>query len=261
MGVRNDADTTRRRRRHARRHRTRHGARTAALARRAAEKSPQVCWSVASKLESLELARLLRQYPLRGRKRHEFSVWARAVDEWTQTLYGRGDARADRLMRSSAEELRRLRRYVDQPSGLGSPLAAQDAQEGLTAFLGGFFTGEGTFGLSDRALACMSLPARGIPNGRRATRSPWPSRVGPKRFVPRGWAHVAAPGRIAAVRLDSSALHRLAQVSVGVAIAIGALLGLVLGIVVSVTTDVPLAPEVGLALGALVGWLSRRNRV
>jgi hypothetical protein len=120
---------------------------------------PQVCWSVASKLESLELARLLRQYPLRRRKRHEFSVWARAVDEWTQTLYGRGDARGDRLMRSSAEELRRLRRYVDQPSGLGSPLAAQDAQEGLTAFLGGFFTGEGTFGLSGRALACVHLRA------------------------------------------------------------------------------------------------------
>jgi len=27
---------------------------------------------------------------------------------------------------------------------------------------------------------------------------------------------------------------------------------------VSVTTDVPLAPEAGLVLGALVGWLSRR---
>jgi hypothetical protein len=50
-------------------------------------------------------------------------------------------------------------------------------------------------------------------------------------------------------------------VSVGVAIAIAALLGLVLGIVVSVTSDVPLAPEVGLALGALIGWLWRRDRV
>ena len=34
----------------------------------------------------------------------------------------------------------------------------------------------------------------------------------------------------------------------------------VLGIVVCVTTDVPLAPEVGLVLGALVGWLIRRDR-
>jgi len=38
----------------------------------------------------------------------------------------------------------------------------------------------------------------------------------------------------------------------------GAVIGLVLGILVSVTTDVPLAPEAGLVLGALVGWLSRR---
>jgi hypothetical protein len=49
-------------------------------------------------------------------------------------------------------------------------------------------------------------------------------------------------------------------VSVGAAIALGALIGLALGIVVSVGTDLPLAPEFGLALGALVGWLSRRDR-
>ena len=46
---------------------------------------------------------------------------------------------------------------------------------------------------------------------------------------------------------------------VGAAIALGAVLGLALGILVSVTTDVPFAPEVGLVLGALVGWLSRRR--
>jgi hypothetical protein len=40
---------------------------------------------------------------------------------------------------------------------------------------------------------------------------------------------------------------------------VGAVIGLVLGILVSVTTDVPFAPEVGLVLGALVGWLSRRS--
>ena len=48
--------------------------------------------------------------------------------------------------------------------------------------------------------------------------------------------------------------------SIGAAIALGAVLGLALGIVVSATTDVPFAPEAGLALGALVGWLSRRRR-
>jgi len=47
--------------------------------------------------------------------------------------------------------------------------------------------------------------------------------------------------------------------SVGAAIAVGAVVGLALGIVVSVAADVPFAPEAGLVLGALVGWLSRRH--
>ena len=43
------------------------------------------------------------------------------------------------------------------------------------------------------------------------------------------------------------------------ATAVGAATGLALGILIGVTTDVPLAPEGGLALGALVGWLARRG--
>jgi hypothetical protein len=39
---------------------------------------------------------------------------------------------------------------------------------------------------------------------------------------------------------------------------VGGAIGLALGILVSVTTDIPFAPEVGLVLGALVGWLSHR---
>jgi len=46
--------------------------------------------------------------------------------------------------------------------------------------------------------------------------------------------------------------------SPGAAIALGAVVGLALGILVSVTTDVPLAPEVGLVLGAVAGWLAQR---
>ena len=45
----------------------------------------------------------------------------------------------------------------------------------------------------------------------------------------------------------------------GAAIAVGAVLGLALGIVVSVATDLPFAPEGGLVLGALLGWLLRRK--
>jgi hypothetical protein len=48
--------------------------------------------------------------------------------------------------------------------------------------------------------------------------------------------------------------------TVGAAIAIGAVVGLVLGILVSVASDLPLAPEVGLVLGALAGWLWGRER-
>ena len=47
--------------------------------------------------------------------------------------------------------------------------------------------------------------------------------------------------------------------SMGAAIAVGAVIGLALGIVVIVATDLPLAPEVGLLLGALAGWLARRR--
>ena len=38
-------------------------------------------------------------------------------------------------------------------------------------------------------------------------------------------------------------------------LAVGAGSGLVLGILVSIATDIPLAPEAGLVIGALVGWL------
>ena len=47
--------------------------------------------------------------------------------------------------------------------------------------------------------------------------------------------------------------------STGAVITLGAVAGLALGILISLTTDLPLAPEAGLALGALVGWLSGRK--
>lgn len=48
--------------------------------------------------------------------------------------------------------------------------------------------------------------------------------------------------------------------SLPAAIGLGAVLGLALGIVVSLTTEIPVAPEAGLVLGALLGWLWRRQR-
>jgi branched-subunit amino acid ABC-type transport system permease component len=49
--------------------------------------------------------------------------------------------------------------------------------------------------------------------------------------------------------------------SVGAATAIGAVVGLALGILVSVSSDIPIAPEIELVMGAVVGSLSRRRRV
>jgi hypothetical protein len=40
---------------------------------------------------------------------------------------------------------------------------------------------------------------------------------------------------------------------------VGAIVGVGLGILVSVTTDVPFAPEIGLAVGLLAGWGLRRR--
>jgi hypothetical protein len=40
-------------------------------------------------------------------------------------------------------------------------------------------------------------------------------------------------------------------------LAVGAVGGLAVGILVSVTTDLPFAPEVGVVLGAAVGWALR----
>jgi hypothetical protein len=52
----------------------------------------------------------------------------------------------------------------------------------------------------------------------------------------------------------------LRPMGVGAAIAIGAVAGLAVGILVSLTTDLPLAPELGLLLGGLAAWLLRRDR-
>ena len=42
-------------------------------------------------------------------------------------------------------------------------------------------------------------------------------------------------------------------------LSVGAAIGLLLGILVSVVTDAPLAPEAGLILGGLLGWLILRR--
>jgi hypothetical protein len=117
---------------------------------------PQVCWAVQSKLECRRLVELLERYPLRGRKQREFGAWAAAVTEWADSLHGAGNEATHRTLRAYATEIRNLRRYVDRAER--SSVAERQA-DGLTAFLGGFFTGEGSFGLDGRAVACIHLRA------------------------------------------------------------------------------------------------------
>jgi hypothetical protein len=105
---------------------------------------PQATWSVASKRECVELVRILRRFPLRARKRRDAEIWSAAVERWSSMLYdGRADRGLHAEMARNAEALRSARRYVNTPPpALGGPV------EALLWYLGGFFSGEGYFGLS-----------------------------------------------------------------------------------------------------------------
>jgi hypothetical protein len=48
--------------------------------------------------------------------------------------------------------------------------------------------------------------------------------------------------------------------SLRAAVALGAVAGLALGILVSLTTEVPLAPELGLLMGGAVGWVLSKSK-
>jgi hypothetical protein len=122
---------------------------------------PQARWTIASKRECAELARILRAFPLRARKRRDFEIWARAVDRWAAVPY---DADADRPfhdeMADDAGALRLVRRYVNSP-----PPALDGPASDLLPYLGGFFSGEGCFGLSGlrpRAVVKLRRDDRGI---------------------------------------------------------------------------------------------------
>ena len=124
---------------------------------------PQACWTISSKRECAELARILRAFPLRARKRRDFAIWARAVDRWSAAAY---DAQAGGRLST--------RRWPPMPArfaraALCSPVAPACARRvpaaDLVAYLGGFFTGEGCFGLSGlrpRAAIKLRRDDRGI---------------------------------------------------------------------------------------------------
>lgn len=108
---------------------------------------PQARWSITSKRECMQLTRVLRRFPLRARKRRDFEIWSEAVDRWAASPY---DARRDRdlhaEMTRADEHLRRARHYVKSP-----PRAFDGPAADILAYFGGFFSGEGCFGLSGLA--------------------------------------------------------------------------------------------------------------
>jgi hypothetical protein len=108
---------------------------------------PQATWRIASKRECLELARLLDRFPLRARKRHDCEIWSRAVKRWAASPYdARRDERFHSEMHRAADQLRRVRHYVKSPLP-----ALEGPSTDLLAYFGGFFSGEGSFGLSGLA--------------------------------------------------------------------------------------------------------------
>jgi hypothetical protein len=114
---------------------------------------PQACWNVASKRECAELTRILRAFPLRARKRHDFEIWARAVDRWVATRYDANATRAFHTeMAHDAAALRHVRRYVKSP-----PPALDGPDEAILAYLGGFCSGEACFSLSREPRAVVKL--------------------------------------------------------------------------------------------------------
>jgi hypothetical protein len=119
------------------------------------------CWNVASKRECAHLTRILRDFPLRARKRRDFEIWARAVDRWAASPY---DAKAGHAfharMAHDAAALRDVRRYVKSP-----PPAMDGPTEEILAYFGGFFSGEGCLrlaGLQPRAVVKLRRDDRAI---------------------------------------------------------------------------------------------------
>jgi LAGLIDADG DNA endonuclease family protein len=105
---------------------------------------PQARWTIASKRECAELVRMLRRWPLRARKHRDFEIWARAVDRWAAIEYAtRSDPVVHHAMAQDSALIRQVRRYVDLP-----PAAIDGPADAMLAYLGGFFSGEGSFGLS-----------------------------------------------------------------------------------------------------------------
>ena len=117
--------------------------------------APQSSWRVQRRLECLELAVVLGQWPILGKAGRQFEVWRRAVELWV-AHGGACDA-----LSPLAAELRSLHHSiapVECPVDITEPA--------LAAFVAGFASAEAHFGVTDQGstffvinLARGSLPA------------------------------------------------------------------------------------------------------
>jgi hypothetical protein len=106
---------------------------------------PQLAWKITAKHDCLVVADWLSRHPARARKRRETTLWVEAVELWASERYLLAKPLYDRIARC-ANELQAIRRYVEAPSRPADPVAEPD----LIPYLGGFFTGEGWFGVQPR---------------------------------------------------------------------------------------------------------------
>ena len=131
--------------------------------------------------------------------------WSSAVERWATHAYDlRPDGRFHAEMRRDADRLRAVRRYVKAP-----PPALDGPAEQLLAYFGGFFSGEGCFGLSGLVTDRPAIPrvrrASARQDMRRGTRisrfsapsRPKASRTSSPRRRTRALARPTPTGRIA----------------------------------------------------------------
>lgn len=106
---------------------------------------PQTVWAVSSKVECAALVDLLDAHSFRGRKLKEYEIWREAVSLWNARRYGLAVAAQERMARLAADL--KIARQYRPPRGVVAPLVDPYA---LHYFVG-FFSAEGSFGLSARA--------------------------------------------------------------------------------------------------------------
>ena len=120
-------------------------------------------WSVCGKLECRELVRLLRRHPLRGRKRRASSRsgpprW----HAWSESLQGPADAADALRSRRGRAELQSIATLC-RPTAPSRPAEERESEPWrgprYPGFLGGFFTGEGSFSLHGKAALSVHLRA------------------------------------------------------------------------------------------------------